>query len=75
MAKQDGTHTLTLEFSRSDNYSIDTSLAGDYDKTQIVAEFVDEVLIREITENFSPEEIFGEDCLNDWAIDNMRREE
>ena len=75
MAKQDGTHTLTLEFSRSDNYSIDTSLAADYDKTQITAEFVDEVLIREITENFSPEEIFGEDCLNDWAIDNMRGEE
>ncbi len=72
MAKQDGTHTLTLEFSRSDNYNIDTSLAGDYDKTQITAEFVDEVLIKEITENFSPEEIFGEDCLNDWAIDNMR---
>lgn len=75
MSKQDGTHTLTLEFSRSDNYSIDTSLAGDYDKTQITAEFVDEVLIKEITENFSPEEIFGEDNLRDWAIDNLRGEE
>ena len=75
MSKQDGTHTLTLEFSRSANYDICTDMASSFEHTQIRAEFDDEVLIKEIVENFSPEEIFGEDCLNDWAIDNMRGEE
>ena len=75
MSKQDGTHTLKLEFIRNGEYDLNTSLASSYEHTQIEAEFDDDVLIKEITENFSPEEIFGEDCLNDWAIDNMRGEE
>lgn len=67
MSKQNGTHILTLEFSRSDNYEINTSLASNYDNTQIEAEFVDEVLAEQIRENFDPEEIFNDWTLKVWA--------
>lgn len=67
-----GTHKLTLEFSRSDNYNIDTSLASNYDNTQIEAEFLDEILIQEIRANFAPEDIFDEQVLIDWAVDYDR---
>lgn len=67
-----GTHKLTLEFSRSDNYNIDTSLASNYDNTQIEAEFLDEILIQEIRANFAPEDIFDEQVLIDWAVEYDR---
>ncbi len=67
MAKQDGTHTLTLEFSRNDNYEIIGGFYANPDSISIEAEFVDEVLIHEIRANFEPEDIFSVDALKQWA--------
>ena len=74
MSAKDGTHTLTLEFSRSANYEIIGGFYANPDSISIEAEFVDEVLIHEIRENFSPEDIFTDDELKDWA-ENYAMEE
>ena len=62
-----GTHTLKLEFSRSENYDLNTSLASFYDRTQIEAEFCDDILIEEIRANFNPDDIFTDEQLVEWA--------
>ncbi len=67
-----GTHTLQLEFSRKDSYEISTAMASGYEYTNIEAEFIDEILIEQIRENFSPEDIFDEQVLIDWAMDHDR---
>lgn len=60
---------LTLQFDRTVAFEIATQI---YDNANIEAEFVDEVLIKEITENFSPDDIFSEQVLIDWAVDHDR---
>lgn len=65
-----GTHTLKLEFSRSDSYEISTAMATHYNHTQIEAEFVDEILTEQIESNFRPEEIFCDYDLKQWAEDH-----
>ncbi len=63
------THKLTLKFDRTKSFEI---LASQYDDATIEAEFDDDVLINEITDNFAPEDIFDEQVLIDWAVDHDR---